>query len=114
MYGYSDLAGMSGVEIIVRLAVVAMLAGWLLSKQRRRMRTAEVQYDPAEWTGHTIDVSSLKPKLEAVRRNHLAACPPNSDIGFHHALLHLARRFVLRLPYFQRRGTHPDDPLISG
>ena len=94
---------MSGVEITIRLAVVAVLASYLFIKHRQRMRNRSEQCDPAKWTGQAIDVAQIKPRVEDVRRNYLAPRQPAKGLCFHRALLDLARRAVARLGYFQER-----------
>jgi hypothetical protein len=94
---------MSGIEIMIRLAVVAVLASYLGIKHRQRKRRSPYRYDPAKWTGQAIDVTKLKPRVEEVRRDHLRTRAPAKDLCAHRALLTLARRVVARLAYFQDR-----------
>jgi hypothetical protein len=95
---------MSGVEVILWLAGVAVLANYLWHKHRQRMRSQQERYDPAEWNGKAIVVTTLKPRIEDVRRNYLAACPPAKGVCFHRALIELARHAVAQLPYFHDRA----------
>jgi hypothetical protein len=94
---------MSGGETILGLGVVAVLAGYLYTRHRQRMRSLAEQYDPAEWTGKGIDLTDVKPRVEEVRRNYLAARQPAKSLCFHRVLLEMARRTVVRLGYFQHR-----------
>jgi hypothetical protein len=95
---------MSGFEVIIRLAVVAALAGYLYAKHRQRLRPESERYDPAKWTGKAIDVTQLKPRVEDVRRNCLAVRQPAKETCFHRALLQLARHAVAQLAYFHGRA----------
>ena len=88
---------------IIGLAVVLVLAGYLYFKHRQRAPQRFVRKDPADWTGQAIDVTGLKPKLEEVRRNHLAARPEVKGVCFHRGLLGLARRAIVRFGYFHSR-----------
>jgi len=92
---------MSAFEIIIRLAAVAVLASYLHLKHRQRARCRPGACDPAEWTGKSIDVTKLKPAVEDLRRDYLAARQPTRGIFFHRNLFELARRRVARLAYFQ-------------
>ena len=93
---------MSETDVAIWLAVAAVLvAGNLYTKHRQRVRSRKQRYDPAEWTGKGIEVTSLRPKIEQVRRDHLAARQPARGRCFHRALLNWARQAVARLPYFR-------------
>ena len=94
---------MSDAEVALRLAVVAVLAGYLYIKHRQRVRRREERYDPAEWTGKAIDVTDLIPRVNKVRQNHLAARQAPKGFYFHQALLDWARQTVARLAYFRDR-----------
>jgi hypothetical protein len=96
---------MSGIEVTIQLAVVAALASYLYRKHRQRRRSRLERYDPAKWTGKAIDVAPLKPRIESVRRNYLAAQQPAKGLCFHRALLELARRAVAQLAYFHDRAS---------
>jgi hypothetical protein len=106
---------MSGIEITIRLVVVAVLASYLVSKHQQRKRHSPYRYDPAQWTGQAIDVTKLKPRVEEVRRDHLRTRAPAKGLCAHRALLDLARRVVARLAYIQDRESdnhaHPHGPL---
>jgi hypothetical protein len=95
---------MSNLELLIRLFVVAALASYLYAKHRQRERSLAERYDPAEWTGTAIDVTPLKPRIEGVRRDYLAAQQPSKGLCFHRALLELARRAVAQLAYFHDRA----------
>jgi hypothetical protein len=94
---------MSLTEVIIRLALVALLGSYLLFKQWQRQRQCVGPKNPIEWTGKGIDVTPIKPTLEEVRRNY----PRRQARGacFHRNLLALARRAVTHLGYFQERET---------
>jgi hypothetical protein len=98
---------MSILEVTIWLAVVAALASYLYAKHRQRLRSASERYDPAKWTGKAIDVTKLKPRVEDVRRDYLAARQPAKGLCFHRALMDLARQAVARLAYFHDRPPEP-------
>ncbi|HTL16697.1 MAG TPA: hypothetical protein VL793_05635 [Patescibacteria group bacterium] len=95
---------MSAVEVVMRLTLVAVLAGYLFLKRHQRLRNLSPRYDPAKWTGHAIDTAKLKPKLEDVRRNYLTARHSPRGNCFHRTLLGLARRAAARLAFFRDKG----------
>jgi hypothetical protein len=90
---------MSDLEIILRVAAVAALSSYLFFKHRQRVRSRYEPYAPAQWTGKAIDVTPLKPTVEDVRRDYLAARQPPSDMFHRRILLGLARHTVARLAY---------------
>lgn len=71
------------------------VAGVLPGTRHREVRPA--------WTGRGIEASDLKPRLEEVRRDHLAARQAARDICFHRRLVRFARRVVVQLGYFRHR-----------
>ena len=101
---------MSVVEIIIRLFVVAMLAGYLFLKHRQRECNGPFSpEDPAKWTGTAIDATKLIPTVNRVRHDYLAArrsLPPG--IWYRRGLAALARRTVGRLAYFRDRKAEDD------
>ncbi len=105
---------MSDFEIVIGLVTVVALTLFLYLKHRQRVPAWPSRSDPAKWTGHGIDLSSLKPRLEEIRRHHLQALPPAKSQGFHRALLHLARKVVLHLAYFHDRDSQTDEHGAGG
>ena len=97
---------MSALEVIIGLTSVAVLSSYLYLKHRQRVRHRSKRYNPAEWTGKAIDITKLKPTVEHVRRDYLAARQSTRFILFHRSLLGIARRTVARLAYFQDRESH--------
>ena len=95
---------MSTLEVTLRLAAVVVLAGYLYAKHRQRANSRE-RSGEATWRGQSIDAAKLKPMVENVRRNYIAAHPPARGICFHRALLALARRAIGRLEYFHDRAS---------
>jgi hypothetical protein len=89
----------SVTEVIIRLALVALLVSYLLFRQWQRDRQRIGPTNPAEWTGKGIDVTPIKPTLEEVRRCYPR--PPRSGSCLHRNLLVLARRTVAHFEYFQ-------------
>jgi hypothetical protein len=92
---------MSLTEVIVRLALVALLASYLVFRHWQRERQRVGPKNPAEWTGKGIDVTALKPTLDEVRRSYPR--PQPTGACFHRSLLALARRAVTHFAYFQER-----------
>ena len=101
---------MSVAEVTIRLVVVALLAIYLVSKHRQRVRNwAPKPEDPAIWTGRGIDASKLMPTIERVRDDFLAGRhSPVHDIWYRRGLLELMRREVARLSFFQKGKTEED------
>lgn len=97
-------------DLILEVAAVAVLAGYLYLKHRQRMRRLYERYDAAEWTGKPIDVTKLKPGVEGVRRDYLAARPTARGIVFHRGLLGLARRSITQFAYFHDRESKETSP----
>ena len=91
---------MTAVQAIIILVCVAVLV-ICSCIQLRRWESEFLK--PRPLTGNSSAVAKLKPKLEHVRRNYLAARPPARGVCYHKALLGLARRAVVRLPYFRDR-----------
>lgn len=89
------------------LGIIMVLAVYLYHRHQQRLRRRQADWDPEEWNGKAIDVTQLKPRLAALRREHLAARPLARSVGFHCALLHWARHTVVRLAYFRDRNTEP-------
>ena len=103
--------GMSVVECILRLLAVALLAGYLSVKRRQRIAHRPLREDPARWTGTTIDVTELTPKVNRVRQDHLAARPSSGQsLSYRHHLLALAGRVVGQLSFFRDRKVADDTP----
>lgn len=99
---------MSVVEIIVRLAAVALLASYLFIKHRQRVRNWPGPQDPAEWNGRGIDATKLMPRIDRVRHDYLSARQPAvRGIWYRKALLTLAGQAVARLSFFRSRK--PED-----
>jgi len=80
---------------------VALLGSYLLFKQWQRDRQRFGPSNPADWTGKGIDVTSMKPTLEEVRRSYPR--PAARGVCFHRHVLHIARGVVGDMRYFQER-----------
>jgi hypothetical protein len=83
-------------------AVIAALAGCFYLKRRWTERSLFESHDPAEWTGHGIDVNNLKPRVENLRSDHLSFRKPAREHSFRGALLNSARANVTQLGFFRR------------
>lgn len=92
---------MSLTEVIIRLLVVALLVAYLCYRRWQREREQLPPSKTGDWVGKGIDVTSIKPALEDVRRTH--ARPRLKGVYFHRGLLALARRAVGHFAYFQER-----------
>ena len=101
---YSALSeSMSVVEVIIRLTAVALVVSYLCIKRRQRVRSGTDPYDRGQPTPVGIDVTTLKPRIDAVRHNYLATRKPQNGLGYHRALLKVAGRAVAQLGYFRAR-----------
>jgi hypothetical protein len=94
---------MPGTDIVLWLALVGLLGLYAYIKHRQALRWQGDSDEPANWIGKAIDVTDLKPKLETVRRNYLAARQLAPGLCFHRALVELARHAVAGLAYFRDR-----------
>ena len=90
-------------RLIIEMTVLALGAWYLYFKHRQRVRNWTPRDDPEKWTGHGIEASALKPRLEQVRRDPVAARQATRDSYFHRNLLGFARRAVVQLGYFRHR-----------
>ncbi len=100
---------MTTIEILIRSVTVLALGSYLYLKHRQRLRSESWRPDEADWTGKALDTATLKPTVDRVRRNPLAARLPVFASGFRNTLIRLARQALSRLAYFQcedldRRG----------
>jgi hypothetical protein len=91
--------------LLVLVSVTALLI-WFLIKMSDWV-AARVP-DPSKRVGGSIDVAKLKPRVEDVRRDYLAARRSPRGQSFRTALLRLARRAVAHLGYFCRRAPEAD------
>lgn len=95
--------------------VTALILGSYYLYFRHRQRAQKnwtPREDPAEWVGHGIDVSQLRPQLQQLRRAHVAARLAPGGVCFHRYLLGFARRVILQSGYFRQRQPeeHLDNP----
>lgn len=89
--------------LIPELLGLVLGASYLFYKHRQRVRDWATRDDPQKWTGHGIEVSALRPRVEQVRRDYLVAPQAARASWFHRCLVELARRAVIQLGYFQQR-----------
>src|SRR5437016_4007320 len=93
---------MSMVEVIIRLGLAGVLAGYLFYRHWQRMRQSPEWAEPKDWDGKSFDASGIAPRIERVRKDYLREKhPPVSH--FHHRLLAFARNAVSHLAFFQDR-----------
>jgi len=92
---------MSLLEIFLS-GVVVLLACFLLVRIEQRSR--QKLNSERQWPGHGMDVRPIIPRLSRLRADYLAEVRSHSPrTGYHRVLICSARRFVGRLPFFQRR-----------
>jgi hypothetical protein len=96
-------ASMPRFRLIIELAVLTLGACYLYIKHRQRVRNWTPREDPEKWTGHGIEASELKPRVERVRRDPLAARQATRGICLQRYLLGFARRAVVQLGYFRHK-----------
>lgn len=90
-------------EIILRLAGLAALGGYLVFKSRQRLLREFDYCQAAQATGKAIDATKLKQLLEEVRRDYRSALhTPKSNL-FRRGLLASARQTMVRFAYFHDR-----------
>ena len=104
----SRLAAMSDLEIVACLVLAALLSAFLFHKHRQRVGSRPLQSENAHCPVKPIEVSRLRPAVEAARGDYLAARKPARGVLFHKGLLALTRRAVAGLPYFQAHASHPE------
>jgi hypothetical protein len=91
------------IEDAIGLAVLAILASYLYLKHRQRALAGSERSGSPQWIAKPIDVAKLKPSINEVRRDFLAARQRERGGHFHQASLDMARRSVVRLAFFQHR-----------
>lgn len=95
---------LSAMGIILKVAAICFLAGYLVFKHRQRLRNWLPTEDPGEWTGKAIDATKLIPAVDRVRHDYIAAQFRRSeDLLYRGSLLALAGRAIRRLRFFRRR-----------
>ena len=90
-------------RVIIELTGLALGVLYLWFKHWQRVRNRITLEDPAKWTGHGIEALKLKPRVEQVRRDYLAARQVTRGFCFHRGLIGSARRAVIQLRYFRCR-----------
>jgi len=101
---------MYSAEVVLELAAVVLLAGYLYHKHHQRLKDRLEPRDPSEWLGTPIDVSSLRPRIDCVRRNHFAAPRPAPGFSYRRLLLSRARRTVRHLASLRERENEAQEP----
>ena len=100
---------LSAVGIILKLAVVCVLASYLLSRRRERLRNFPLAEEPAEWTGKTIDATRLQPAIDRVRQDYVAAGFQRSDLlSYRRRLVASAVRAIRTFSFFRKKGVAED------
>jgi len=94
-------------EVIMRLAAVALLVGFLIGKQWERARKRASFRRQFQREGEAFNVAPLRPRLAAVRHDfsHLAHDHAHG-IPARKALVAAARRKLSQLPFFQNQAAH--------
>ena len=98
---------MNSLWLTIECFALALGGAYLWLKHRDRLRRWVPSNDPKKWTGHGINALELKPRIDNVRRDYLAARSVAKRVCFHRVLLRLARRAVSRLGYFRHRQLEP-------
>jgi len=93
---------MSSLLTTIELTWLVLGGSYLWYKHRQRLRNWTPRDDPRKWTGHGIDVSELKSRVEQVRRDYLASRRTVGGV-FRRSLLEWARRVVVGLGYFRHK-----------
>ena len=94
---------MSWFQLIIELTALTLGGSYLWFKHGQRVRNCTPREDPEKWTGHGIEASELKTRIEQARQNYLDARQATCGILFHRYLLVLARRAVTQVGYFRYR-----------
>ena len=92
------------------LVCMAAIAGWTYITLRC---WASEKHDPARWAGKSLDAAKLKPNIDRVRQDYLAACQPTKGVCFHRSMLALARRAVAQSAYLRDRKAEEHAPAHS-
>ena len=92
---------MSDTEMIIGFVIVALLSTFLYFKHQKKIYRVAEPRELQPWTGHPIDATSLKCKLERVRRDYVAARGMPKGVSFHRSLLCFVRAAVAELAYFR-------------
>ena len=90
-------------RLITELTALTLGACYLYFKHQQRLDNWTPREDPNKWTGHAIEASEIKARVEQVRRDHLAAQHATKGLYFHRHLLGFARRVVMQFGYFRDR-----------
>ena len=94
--------------LILELIGLIVGASYLWFKHRQRARNWTAREDAQKWTGHGIEVGTLRPRVEQMRHDYLAERQVARGAWFHRSLLEMARRTVMQLGYFRQRETEQD------
>src|SRR3974390_2267368 len=93
---WTRLGDMTDSEILTGMFIVALLLSYLYIKWHQRVfRQSGAQptdSDLREWRGKPIEASQLKPTLEQVRLDYIAAWKAERGTLFHRNLLRARRR----------------------
>ncbi|MGZ4973162.1 MAG: hypothetical protein ACXWDN_10410 [Limisphaerales bacterium] len=95
---------MSWLILIIELAVLTLGAWYLYFKQQQRVGNWTPREHRQKWTGHGLDASELKPRVEQVRRDPLSVRQATRGVWFRRYLLGVARRAVVELGYFRHKA----------
>ena len=93
---------MLSAEPLIELVAVVVLGAFLHHRWRRRWRARPSQEDPCVWTGTSLEVVNLKPRIDTLRRKHRDH-RPSPTTHRHRQLIGLARQAVCRLAFFHDR-----------
>jgi hypothetical protein len=95
---------MSSTEIILILASVTILGGFLLRKHRRPVSRQAVEWSFSKQSDRAFEAAPLRPRMQQLRQNHLVGLPDSSQsTGHRRALVASARQALGRLSFFKDR-----------
>ncbi len=93
------------LETVLELAALGFLGGFLWRKHLKRMpRKAERISEGPDWNGNAFDPSPLRPRLESVRSDFIAALGSHpGQASRKPRLVSVARHWIGSLTFFRER-----------
>ena len=94
--------GLSAVAVLLTYLYVSVGLRHRDAWRRHREDLARGREFRAQWQATVLDISSISPKLDHLRRDYLAAVHSQSRYArYHTRLIGSVRKALLRLPYFR-------------
>jgi hypothetical protein len=92
-----------------------LLLGYLFFKRRQRFLNQPLREDPEKWTRTTFDVAKVKPRVDGLRGDYLAAPRPSAQTRWYrYRLLAVAARALSQLSFFREQVSADHQKLTSG